>query len=424
MSNKILFLATRELPLERIMEIQTVREMGYEVIMVSNNPTVYNSYNFNHNFQAPLIEIDKSVPIILNYLKDNEITISGVIAWQDGEEELASHLTKHLNLPSCPIEANKKARNKAETRALLETLEGNYNPSYEFVTDADSFKKGLAKIGKQCMLKLAGNSGGRGILSVNPDANPDEVWSKFISDNDSSQGGIYECYRDSIILEEKLVGSEHSISGAIANGKVVIFAINDKRIDLDTQLQYQNTTPSHLSDELHQKIEKMTVDVMSATGINWRGFHLDFMVTNSGLKILELGARLGGECINSHIIPLASYGQLKPYREIINIIQGKSTLKETNYSQKFSRKVASRVIAPPKAGYITNISGFEKLCNSPYTRHFIQLKGIGDLMIPANEAYEQYKVAYVIAECGLDEDIDAILDEMIKDVSITIKPKD
>jgi biotin carboxylase len=423
MSSKILFLATRELPLERILEIQTAQEMDYEVIMVSNNPKIYESYNFTHNFQAPLIEIDKAVPIILDYLTSNALTISGVIAWQDGEEELAAQLTKDLNLPSCPIEANKKARNKAETRLLLKTLEGNYNPYHEFVNDVDSFKKAFLEIGSNCMLKLAGNSGGRGVASVYLDDNLDEVWDKFITANDSSQGGIYECYRDSIILEEKVVGSEHSISGVIIDGKVIIFAINDKRIDLPTQLQYQNTTPSALSKEMHEKVEKMTIDVMSATGVNWRGFHLDFMVTENGLKILELGARLGGECINSHIIPLASHGHLKPYTEIMNVIQGKSTLTETNYSQKFVRKVASRVIAPPKAGYITAISGFEKLCNSPYTRHFIQLKGIGDLMIPPTDAYEQYKVAYIIVETRLDEDIDAILDEMIQDVIIEIEPK-
>lgn len=421
MFKKILFLGTRELPLERVREILTAQEMNYEVVMVSNNPDIYNSYNFNHNFQAPLIEIETATTIILNYLKENDISISGVVAWQDGEEELAAQLTKELNLPSCPVEANKKARNKSETRILLENLGGKYNPSYFFVNDVDSFKEGLAKIGTQCMLKLAGNSGGRGILSVNPKANPDEVWEKFIADNDASQGGIYECYRDAIILEEKLVGSEHSVSGAVVDGNVIIFAINDKRIDLDTQLQYQNTSPSVLSDELHQKIEKMTIDVIRATQINWRGFHLDFMVTNNGLKILELGARLGGECINSHIIPLASQGHLQPYQEILKIIQGESTLSETNYSQSFVRKVASRVIAPPQAGEITHISGFEKICNNPYTRHFIQLKGLGDVMVPPNEAYEQYKVAYVIVEGGLDEDLDFILDEMLKDVVIEVK---
>jgi biotin carboxylase len=417
----ILFLGTRELPLERVAEIQVAREMGHEVIMVSDRPEVYQSYGFTHNFQAPLGNYEQAIPIITDYLQTHKLPISGVISWQDREEELAAHLTKHLGLPSCSLEANQKARNKAMTRQMLESLGGHYNPRYEFVYDAESFTQALEKLGKNGMLKLAGNSGGRGIASISEQDDPKSVWDKFIAANDPSQGEMYAFYRDRIILEEKLTGSEHSVSGVVVDGEVIIFAITDKRIDLATQLQYQNLTPSRLSVDRQQEIKKMATDVIRATGINWRGFHLDFMVTDQGLKILELGARLGGECINSHLISLAS-SSLHPYQVIMDVIQGQSTLTQTDYSQSFSRQAASRVIAPPAKGRITHISGLEKLCTSPYTRDFVQLKGIGDLVIPPTEAYEQYKIAYLIAESGLEEDLNTILDEMVADLKIEVEP--
>ncbi|MBD2145849.1 ATP-grasp domain-containing protein [Sphaerospermopsis sp. FACHB-1194] len=420
----VLFLGTRALTLERIAEIATAREGGYEIIMASDTPALFQSYGFSHNIYAPLSDYETSTDCILNYINEQNLTICGVIGWQDREEELTSHLTAKLNLPTCELAANRFARNKSATRQLLEELGGKYNPKYACVVDLASFEDAINKIGTPSLLKPAGNSGGRGIVAVRSPENLADIWEHFYNYNAPSQGGLYAKYRECDLLEEMLIGSEHSIAGMVVDGEIYLFAIIDKRIDLGLQLQYENVLPSTLAPEIQDEVREMAYAVMKSTGINWRGFHIDFMVTSHGLRILEIGARPGGECINSHLIPMASSGEIQPYRLLLDyVIQGKRVpLEQQDYTQTFTRRVGSRVIAPPSPGKITRLNGLEKICEHPNTRDFTQIAGVGSIMRPPTEAYEQYKIAYVIAECPLEENLSHIFDRLVSQLEIEISP--
>lgn len=420
----VLFLGTRALSLERISEIVTAREVGYEIIMASDTPEAFSSYGFEHNIDVPLSDYEKATSLILAYLKEHSLSVVGVVGWQDREEELTSHLTAQLDLPTCSLEANRKARDKASTRRMLDDLGGQYNPQYVRVSDFLSFKSAVEQIGVPCILKPAGNSGGRGIVTVRSTDNLEQIWQTFSEYNASEKGGLYAKYRDCDLLEELVIGSEHSISGMVADGEIYLFSITDKRIDHEAQLQYENILPSMLSAETQADVKEMAVSVIRATGIDWRSFHIDFMVAEKGLRILEIGARLGGECINSHLIPLASSGKIIPYQLLIEyLIQGKPLpLESHDCTHLLSRYAGSRVIPSPQPGTLTHVSGFEKVCEHPNTRDFVQIKGIGDEMRPPTEAYEEYKVAYLVAECPFQDNIHDVLDEISGQVKIEVEP--
>lgn len=421
LKNSILYLGTRALSLEKVAEIEAARRLGYDVVMASDNPDVFSSYGFEHNFEAPLSKHDEATNIILEYFDKHSLSVSGVVSWQDQEEELAARLAAHLNLAECTLDSNRKARDKTATREMLSKINEKYNPKYQLVNSEISFEESIEKIGLPCILKLAGNSGGRGVLAITSESEVKEKWDKFIEDNATSKGGLYTKYRDSILLEELVTGSEHSISGMVTDKDIYLLAITDKRIDHTTQLQYENVLPSCLSLRVQEEIKVMAEQMITASGIQWRGFHIDFIVTKTGIKVLEMGARLGGECINSHLVPMASSNRINPYELLIEyIIQGrKPPLSRSDYTQDFDRRAGSRVVAPTSPGWITDIRGLDKLCEHPNTRDFVQLKGIGSKMRPPTDAYEEYKVAYVIAECPLTQNLSQILDEMTADIKIS-----
>ena len=45
---------------------------------------------------------------------------------------------------------------------------------------------------------------------------------------------------------------------------------------------------------------------MNSIGINHGPAHVEIMLTDQGPKMIELGARMGGDCITTHLVPLST----------------------------------------------------------------------------------------------------------------------
>lgn len=414
----LLYLDTRELPCERIMEINAAVNTGYNIVMASNLIETYKSFNIMHYIKAPLGDYQQSEEIILSDLKDYNIKIDGVLAWKDREVELAARLCTKLDLPTSSETAAKKVRNKASTRTVLDNIK-YANPNYAIINSEESFVENLHRIGIPSLIKPAGNSGGRGIFKVTSLEEGLATYHKFISHNSSHSGDMYTYYSNIALLEEELIGSEHSVAGCVVDKQVIIFAIIDKKIDKKVPIQYQNVTPSSLSRTQQVDIIQLVQATVGEIGIDWCGFHVDIMVTANGPKVLEIGGRLGGELINSHLIPL-SQPWLKPYQAIIDVIQGHNPFDKTDYTQDVVRKAGARIILPPRVGQIRQINGIEKIWRHPHTRFFMQVHGVGNNMELPIDKFKAYEIGYIVAECSVDEDINMILDEIASLVSIEI----
>ena len=54
------------------------------------------------------------------------------------------------------------------------------------------------------------------------------------------------------------------------------------------------------------EISKVAIDANKAVGIENGPSHTEIIVTKDGPKIVEIGARLGGDCITTHLAPLST----------------------------------------------------------------------------------------------------------------------
>ena len=117
-----------------------------------------------------------------------------------------------------------------------------------------------------------------------------------------------------IIVEEYMRGPEVSVETLAVNGKVTIVQITDKITTGQPHfVELGHSQPSSLSYEIQQQIRDITVAANEAIGIKDGPSHTEIIVTEKGPKIVELGARLGGDCISSHLVPLIyrhRYGEM------------------------------------------------------------------------------------------------------------------
>lgn len=64
--------------------------------------------------------------------------------------------------------------------------------------------------------------------------------------------------------------------------------------------------PSAFSEEIKTAIETVAVQAIRAVGIGNGPVHVEMKVTQDGPKMIELGARMGGDFITTHLVPLST----------------------------------------------------------------------------------------------------------------------
>ena len=86
----------------------------------------------------------------------------------------------------------------------------------------------------------------------------------------------------------------------VQNGHVTLYAIIDKHDMAESSfIERGETTPSRHNDVVQAQIRQMVVAGVGALGLNDCGIHAEVKVTPEGPRIVEIGARMGGDCIQA-----------------------------------------------------------------------------------------------------------------------------
>ncbi|MEM9487496.1 MAG: ATP-grasp domain-containing protein [Myxococcota bacterium] len=306
-----------------------------------------------------------------------------------------------------------------KSRLALRDIPGA-NPRFAVVHDEASLLAGLDQVGLPAVLKPAGASSGRGILPIDVADYARDAYHAFRSYCAPTRDPVYSYHADECVLEQKLVGSEHSLSGLVVAGEVYLMAITDKSVDRTIGLNYQTALPTRLSPEIQSTAAEIAKLAIPCLGIDHCGFHMDFMVTKDGPRVLEIGGRLGGECVNSHLIPTAVPG-LNPYDALLRVVQGKDP---ESYLERASSRAALRAILPPQPGRITAIRGLDAVRTHVHVRELLQVRDVGAEVVYPRDKYNAFPIAYILVECPLDREIDQVIAEIIDLVTIEVAPLD
>lgn len=275
--------------------IEKASEMGLKVIAVDMNPEAI-------GFKVPGVikEVISTIdtPAILEAAKRHNINGIMTLA-SDMPMQSVAVVSHELGLVGISEDTALKATNKAFMRDALNEA-GVPVPLYFRVKGKDAFKNAVEKVraaGYKCIVKPADNSGSRGVDLLKEDANLDAAYEYTVK---YSRGG-------EIVIEEFMEGPEVSVETLAVDGDVHVIQITDK---LTTGAPYfvemGHSQPSQLSEETRKKIAAVAIAANKAIGIQNGPSHTEIKVTKDGPKIVELGARLGGDCITTHLVPLST----------------------------------------------------------------------------------------------------------------------
>jgi biotin carboxylase len=119
---------------------------------------------------------------------------------------------------------------------------------------------------------------------------------------------ITESFGKKAIIEEYIEGEEVSVETISWEGNHTILAITDKvTTGAPHFVELAHHQPSGLPKEIQDKIKTETIKCLNALDINFGAGHSEFKITSNGdVYIIEVGARMGGDFIGSHLVELST----------------------------------------------------------------------------------------------------------------------
>lgn len=300
-----------------------------------------------------------------------------------------AYACERLGLVGIDYDTAVKATDKAAMIRVFEE-KGVACPWYRVVgSPADVFDI-AHKITYPCITKPTDSSGSRGIMLAN---NPEELVTAVAYSAENGRGG-------EVIVEEYMQGPEVSVEVVVWQGEVHILQITDKlTTGAPRFVEMGHTQPSRLDTDTQEKIRDLTCRAVKAIGIENGPAHVEIMVTATGPKMVELGARMGGDCITTHLVPLSTGVDM--IKATIDICLGQTP----DLTPKWYRGSAIRYLEVP-CGFITAIENVEAARAVPGVQEIAFTAKVGDY---AGGIYSSAdRIGFIIADGEDAEKADAV----------------
>ncbi|WP_368901469.1 ATP-grasp domain-containing protein [Oceanobacillus oncorhynchi] len=338
--------------------IKKAKELGYYTIAIDKNP---NSVGFNYADEIEIIDIiDQEA--CLEYAKIKKI--DGVItAASDYGVLSVSYISKKLNLPGLDYEIAKIIKDKYKIRQkLFQNNVDDISQFYEVKNEKD-LSEITPHLAFPLMVKPCDGSGSKGTKKVNSITEMSEACNEAISVSITKKA----------LVEDFIEGSEYGVECFVANNEVHVLGVLGKNMtNPPYYAELGHYIPSKLTIE--NKVEEIAKKAINCLGIDFGSVNMDVLVTKDNkVCIIDMGARMGGNLIGSHIIPLSTGCDYQ--RIIIEAALGEKINLNIN---KTKRSVATNILAL-KPGEIKKLPDFKKIEKKYSTTMYHQLK-VGDII--------------------------------------------
>ncbi|TEB14259.1 Alanine-anticapsin ligase BacD [Pelotomaculum sp. FP] len=393
MKKKIMIIGAGVLQLPAIIR---AKELGYEVLSVDIDQ---NALGFKYADVKCLVSTND----IQGILKEAErLQPDGVMTLAtDMPVRSVAAVGEKLNLNTIDKKTAIRVTDKSEMRKVLKD-KNIPMPKYFVVTNYVDYISASKNFTGSFIVKPSDSSGSRGVFLVEEVGQLEKAYKHSLSHAKNGK----------ILLEEYMNGPEVSVETFSIGGVVNIIAITDKKTSgLPHFVELRHSIPSLLGKETLMEIEKVARMAVKSIGIKNGPSHTEIIVTEEGPKIVEIGARLGGDNITTYLVPLSTGISMVD----LNI---KYALNEEVYIKKTLDKASCIQYISANVGKIKKIIGVDDAKIIKGVRLVKIVKGIGSIINEIESSHD--RVGYVISQADNPIKAREICEEACKKIKIEI----
>ena len=272
--------------------ILKAKEMGYETHVFAWQDGSIGERTADYFYPISIVEKDQ----ILEECKRIQPKAVATIA-SDLANITVQYLAEKLGLPCNSAESIMISTNKYEMRKAFKRG-GVSTPGFVKISENDDYMKMTEDFAFPVIVKPTDRSGSRGITKV---YNAEDL-------KMAVEASIENSFEKAAIIEEFIEGEEYSFECISYNGNHHTLAITKKyTTGAPHFIETGHIVPADVSAEMFSKIEKEIHLALDALEIRYGASHSEFKITPNGdVKIIEIGSRMGGDCIGSHLVLLST----------------------------------------------------------------------------------------------------------------------
>ncbi len=331
---KLLVIGASVLQLPGILK---AKEMGFHVGVIDYNPNAVGVPYADEYFNVSTIDIEGVVNTALSFRPDGIITLA-----TDMPMRAVSKACKACGLPGISFDTAVKATDKAEMIKSFEEHQVEH-PWYRIIENREELLAAANTITFPCVMKPTDNAGSKGVVLCK---SKEELSEEYEYSYGESRSGR-------VIIEQYMKGPEFSVEIIALDGEPHVLQITEKiTTGAPFFVEMGHTQPSTRPEKEKQAICDLACRAVKAIGIDNGPAHVEIILTESGPKMVELGARMGGDCITTHLVPLST--GIDMIKATIDIACGL----RPDIEARFCKGAAIRYINCPN-GIIKSIRGVE-----------------------------------------------------------------
>lgn len=268
--------------------IRKAKDMGYQTHVFAWREGATGAADADYFYEISITEKEKILEICRQIQPDGVATIGSDLA-----NITVQYLAEKLGLPGNSGECIKNSTNKyAMRKAFL--LAGIPVPFFTITEKGDKVQVPEYPV----IVKPTDRSGSRAITKVNA---PGELKAAI-------EAAVEQSFEKKAIVEGYLSGDEYSMETVSFQGQHHCLAITKKYTTGNPHfIETGHLQPAPLEKQMEEKAKKMIFAALDALKVTNGAGHSEFRIDKKGeIHIIEIGSRMGGDCIGSHLVPLST----------------------------------------------------------------------------------------------------------------------
>lgn len=224
--------------------------------------------------------------------KCEEIGIVGICSIaSDLASVTVNYVANRLNLNANDMPTTMRCTNKHLMRETFR-LHGDPSP-ISFIVDNEKTLRVL-DLDYPVIVKPTDRSGSRGIFKVD----------SFAGLKDAFDNALSESFEKKILVEEFVGGTEYSVEYLSHKGIHHFLAVTLKyTTGAPCFIETAHSEPVFLENSLLENVKSVVEHALDSLGVKEGASHSEIKIADDGsIKIIEIGARMGGDCIGSHLV--------------------------------------------------------------------------------------------------------------------------
>ena len=268
--------------------IKTAKKMGFSTIVIDPDENAPGKDISDLFFVVSAEDYQSTLEIAKNHKVKGVVTTA-----TDHPIIMMAKIASELNLRFPTLESVSTILDKSAFKKVLQKSNIPCAKGYSYYIDG---RPDRLDLNYPIVIKPNKNSGSRGVFKCYSY----EELLNFLPDT------IKFCSDGKYLIEEYIEGDEISVEGYIYQGKLQIVQVTDKIVSKPPyNVEMGHIQPSKYKDRI-EDIYCLINRVVSATGLDNCGLHPELKVNDSGFHLIEMGPRLGGDFITSHLVPLST----------------------------------------------------------------------------------------------------------------------